>query len=85
MISAACGENVVSHTTCKKSIKNFAKEISVLKMNGVLNALKTDELQPLLDINSAQTEKELVEELGVTQQAISARLHMMRKVQKEGR
>jgi len=28
-------------------------------------------LQALLDINSTQTEKELVEQLGVTQQAIS--------------
>jgi len=35
----------------------------------------TDELQALLDINSTQTEKELAEQLGVTQQAISVRLH----------
>jgi len=32
-------------------------------------------LQALLDINSTQTEKELAEQLGVTQQAISVRLH----------
>jgi len=38
-----------------------------------------------LDINSAQIEKELAEQLGVTQQAISIRLHTMEKVQKEGR
>jgi len=42
-------------------------------------------LQVLLDINSEQTEKELAEQLGVTQQAISVRLHTMGKVQKEGR
>jgi len=42
-------------------------------------------LQALLDINSAQTEKELAEQLGVTQQAIFVRLHMMGRVQKEGR
>jgi len=42
-------------------------------------------LQALPDINSAQTEKELAEQLGITQQAISVRLHTMRKVQKEGR
>jgi len=40
-------------------------------------------LQPLLDINSAQTEQEFAEQLGVTQQAV--RLHTMGKVQKEGR
>jgi len=42
-------------------------------------------LQALLDINSAQTEKELAEQLGVTQQAISVRLLTMEKIQKEGR
>jgi len=42
-------------------------------------------LQALLDINSAQTEKEFTEQLGVTQQAISVRLHTMGKIQKEGR
>jgi len=42
-------------------------------------------LQALLNINSAQTEKELGEQLGVTQQAISIRLHMMGKIQKKGR
>jgi len=34
-------------------------------------------LQALLDINSAQTEKELAEQLGVTQQAMSVCLHTM--------
>jgi len=42
-------------------------------------------LQALLDINFAQTEKELADQLGITQQAISVRLHTMEKVQKEGR
>jgi len=42
-------------------------------------------LQALLDIHSAQTKKELAEQLGVTQQAISVRLHMMGKISKEGR
>jgi len=42
-------------------------------------------LQALLDINSVQTEKELAEQLGVTQQAISLRLHTTRKIQKKGR
>jgi len=41
-------------------------------------------LQILLDINSAQTEMELAEQLGVTKQAISVRLHTIGKVQKEG-
>ncbi|KAL6256775.1 hypothetical protein P5V15_011715 [Pogonomyrmex californicus] len=71
----------------KDGIKNFAKEISVLKIKpraGRSQKIETDELQALLDINS-QTEKELAEQLGVTQQTISARLHTMGKVRKEGR
>jgi len=61
----------------KDGIKSFAKEISVLKMSraGRPEKIETDELQALLDINSMQTEKELAEQLGVTQQAISVRLH----------
>ena len=39
----------------------------------------------MLDVNSAQTEEELAEQLGVTQRAISVRLHAMEKVQKDGR
>jgi len=42
-------------------------------------------LQALLDINSAQTEKELAEQFGVTEQTISVHFHTMGKVQKEGR
>jgi len=42
-------------------------------------------LQALLDTNFAQMENEPAEQLGITQQAISVRLHMMGKVQKEGR
>jgi len=42
-------------------------------------------LQALLDINFVQTKKELAEQVGVTQQAISIRLHTMEKVQKKGR
>jgi len=44
-----------------------------------------DELQALLDVNSAEIEKKLAEQLGATQQAISVRLHTMGKIQKEGR
>jgi len=55
-------------------------------MNRVLYALKRlKRTQALLDINSAQTEKKLAEQLGITQQVISVHLHTMGKVQKKGR
>jgi len=48
--------------------------------------IETNELRALLNIYSAQTEKEFAEQLGVTQYAISICLHTMGKeVQKEGR
>jgi len=47
--------------------------------------IETDELQVLPDINSAQTEKGLAEQLCIMQQAICVRLNTMGKVQKEGR
>jgi len=55
-------------------------------MNRVLDdlkRLKRTNCKQLLDINSVQTENEFAEQLGVTQQAISVRLHTIVKVQKE--
>ncbi|EGI60875.1 Mariner Mos1 transposase [Acromyrmex echinatior] len=80
MICAAYGENAVSHATCKRRYQKFRKGDFSLKDEsraGRPEKIETDELQALLDINSAQTEKELAEQLGVTQQAISVRLHTM--------
>jgi len=88
MICAAHGENAVSHTTCKTCYQkfrqgdfSFADELHA----GCPQKIETDELQAWLDINSAQIEKELAEQLKITQQAISVRLHIMGKIQKEGR
>ncbi|KAL6257781.1 hypothetical protein P5V15_011366 [Pogonomyrmex californicus] len=88
MICAAYGENAVSHTTCKRWYQKFRQGDFSLEDEpraGRPQKIETDELQALLDINSAQTKKELAEQLGVTQQSISVRLHTMGKVQKEGR
>ncbi|KAL6265860.1 hypothetical protein P5V15_002684 [Pogonomyrmex californicus] len=88
MICAAYGENAVSHTTCKRWYQLFRQGDFSLEDEpraGRPQKIETDELQALLDINSAQTEKELAEQLGVTQQIISIRLHTMEKVQKEGK
>jgi len=88
MIRTAYGENVVSHTTCKRWYQKFRQGDFILEDEpraGCPQKIETDELQALLDINSAQTEQELAEQFGVTQQAISVRLHMMGKMQKEGK
>ncbi|KAL6264123.1 hypothetical protein P5V15_004201 [Pogonomyrmex californicus] len=88
MICAAYGENAVSHATCKRWYQKFRQGDFSLEDEpraGRPQKIETDELQALLDINSAQTEKELAEQLGVTQQTISVRLHTIGKVRKEGR
>jgi len=86
LICAAYGKNTVSHITCKRWYQKFRQGNFSLEDElhvGRPQRIETDELQALLDINSAQTEKKLAEQLGVTQQAISVRLHTMGKVQKE--
>jgi len=88
IICAAYGENAGSHTTRKRWYQNFRQGHFSLEDEpraGRSQKIETNELQALLNINSAQTEKELAEQLGVTQQAISVRLHTMGKVQKKGR
>jgi len=89
MICTAYGENAVSHTACcKRCYQKFRQRDFSLENEPHARrpqTIETDELQALLDINSAQTEKELAEQLGVTQQAISVRLHTMGKIQKESR
>jgi len=90
MICTAYEENAISHTACKRCYQKFCQRDFSLENEPHRTArcpqkIETDELQALLDINSVQTEKELAEQLGITQQAISVRLHTMRKVQKEGR
>jgi len=68
MICAAYGENPVSHIICKRWYQKFHQGDFSLKDEpcaGRPQKIETDELQALLDINFAQTEKELVEQLGV--------------------
>jgi len=88
MICAAYGEDAVSHTTCKRWYQKFGQRDFSFEDEpraGHPQKIGTDELQALLDIHSAQTEKEFAEQLGVTQQAISVRLHTMGMVQNESR
>lgn len=86
MICCALGKGAVTHTTCKKQYKRSRKEDFNLKdreRSGQSQKFEDEELQ-LLDKNSAQTEKELVMQLGVTQQAISVRLYKLGRIQKKG-
>jgi len=65
MICAAYGENSVSHTTCKRWYQKFRQRDISLQDEpraGRPQKIEMNELQALLDINSAQTEKELAKQ-----------------------
>jgi len=77
-------ERTLSHTTCERWYQKFRQGDFTLEDEpraGRPRKIETDELRAPLDMNSAQSEKEF----GVTQQAISVRLHAIGKVRKEGR
>jgi len=62
MICAAYGENTVSHTTYKRWYQKFRQGDFSLEDEpraGCPQKIETDGLEALLDINSAQIEKEL--------------------------
>jgi len=82
-----CICRAVRHTTCRRWYQKFRHGDFSLENEPRARRpqkIETDELQALLNIKSSQTEKEHVEQLDITQQAISVRSHMG-KVQKEGR
>jgi len=67
---------LISHTTCKRWYQKFRQGNFNLEDESRAERsqkIGTDKLQTLLNINTAQTEKELAEQLGVTQQVISVR------------
>jgi len=62
-------------------------EISALKTSLALDSQKnskTKNLEALLEEDQSQTQEELAESLGITQQTISVRLRAMGMIQKQG-
>ena len=87
-ICSILGENIVSESTCKywfRRFKNNNFDVSDKERSGCPRKVMDEEIQALLDENSGQTQKELAEQLGITQQAVSIRLRQMGKIQKEGK
>lgn len=87
-IRSFLGEDAVSYDICKFWFKRFKSgdfDVSDKQRCGAPRKYDIDELEQLLAENSAQTQEELAEQLGVTQQNISKRLLELGKIQKEGK
>ncbi|CAK9825563.1 Mariner Mos1 transposase, partial [Anthophora retusa] len=87
MICSALGENAVTYKTCKKWFQRFRSgnfDLNDAERSGTPKKVEDEELEQLLNEDPCQTQHELAEELGVTQQAISVRLKKLGRVQKVG-
>lgn len=87
-ISAVLGEDSVSHSTIKYWFRRFNQgdfSLEDKERSGAPKKSEFDDLQALLDENSCQTQEELADQLGITQQAVSIQLHAMGKIQKLGK
>lgn len=82
------GKHVVSQDTCERWFHRFrSNDFSVKDKErpGRPSKFENHDLQNLLNEDACQSQNQLAIRLGVTQQAISARLHDMGKILKEGK
>jgi len=86
MLVEVYGDNALSETTCRDWFRRFNDDnfdLSDKKRENRPRKVEDCQLQALLD--DIQSQKMLAEQLGVSQAAISMRLHAMGKVQKIGK
>ena len=88
MLVETYGNNTLAETTCRDWFRRFNDDnfdLSDKKRENRPRKIEIDcQLQALLDEDDTQSQKMLAEQLGVSQAAISMRLHAMGKVQKMG-
>ena len=78
----------LSETTCRDWFRRFNDnnfDLSNKKRENRPRKVEDCQLQALLDEDDTQSQKMLAEQLGISQEDISMRLHAMRKVQKIGK
>ena len=86
MFVEAYGDNALSETTCRDWFRRYNNDnfhLSDKKRENRPRKVEDCQLQALLDEDDTQSQKMLAEQLGVSQAAISIRLHAMGKVQKD--
>lgn len=82
------GYDAPSYSNCKFWFKRFKSDdfdLNDKERTGQPKKFEDSELQDLLNENSTQTENQLAKKLKTHRSTISRRLHMLGKIQKEGR
>ena len=86
VLSAINGEAALSKRTCCKQFQRFKSgdfDVEDWHDGGKMKMFEDSKLEALLAEDSCQTQEELAESLGVTQQAISKRLKAKGMIQKQ--
>ena len=86
MLSSIYGEATPSERTCSEWFQCFKSgdfDVENRHGGGKKKIIEDSELEALLAKDSCQTQEELAEPLGVTQQAISKSFKAMRMIQKK--
>ena len=87
MLSRTYGEALLRERTCREWFQCFKSsdfDVEDRHGGGKEKIFEDSELEALLAENSCQTQEELSESLGMTQQAISKRIKGMGMIQKQG-
>lgn len=87
MIAETYGEAAISARTCREWFHRYKTgdfSVEDKERPGPVKKFEDAELEALLDEDSCQTQPELADSLGVTQQAISHRLKTLGMIQKQG-
>lgn len=87
MIVETYGEAAISERTCREWFQRYKMGdfgVEDKERPGPVKKFEDAELEALLDEDSCQTQQELADSLGVTQQAISHRLKTLGMMQKQG-
>lgn len=87
MIVKTYGEASISERTCREWFQRFKSGdfgVEDKERPGQVKKFEDAQLETLLNEDSSQTQQELADSLGVTQQAISHRLKTMGMIQKHG-
>ena len=85
MLVEAYGEHALGKTQCFEWFKKFKSgdfDLTNAERGKSAKKFADNELQALLDEDDTQTQKELADQLNVTQKAVSNRLKAMGKIQK---